>query len=309
MPPPDQYPAFQGNPAPPHARFTFLGTGTSAGVPVIGCGCHVCTSANPKDTRLRTSACIEWVDPVGQHRAVVIDTGPDFRQQVLRCKLQRLDAVLFTHNHVDHTFGLDDIRRFNATQHGPIDIYADDHTMDSLERVYEHIFRRERNVNDSFVATLIQHRISEQSVRDATPIVLWGMRFLPIRFLHGRLPVLGFRIEPTPALRSAWAANRNATANVPTDTLFPLAYCTDLSAVPPETWKRLTHLQTLVLDCLRPRKHPTHLSLDESLTIAHQVAAPATYFIHMTHDVLHDEANAELPEGVEYAYDGLTLAF
>jgi len=281
-------------------RFHFLGTGTSAGVPAIGCECEVCTSVDPRDRRLRTSACLTFTDPSGQERVVLIDTSPDLREQALRARLKRCDAVLFTHNHVDHTFGLDEVRRFNAVMKTPIDIYAEPHTLAHLRRVYAHIFEREHNVNDSFVASLIAHPIEP-----ATPIDLFGVRFTPIRLLHGRLPIVGYRIEPTP---QALAAGLGAASEHGRPSPFPLAYCTDVSAIPPESWSHLKGLGTLVLDALRPRHHPTHLTLDRAVEIAGRVGASRTYFVHMAHDLAHGATNAELPPGTELAYDGLELA-
>lgn len=269
-------------------RFTFLGTGTSAGIPTIGCGCAVCASTDPRDNRTRTSALVEWTDPRGHERAVLIDAGPDLRQQALRHGLSRLDAIVFTHNHVDHTFGLDEVRRFNLLMQRPIDIYASAHTLEHLRRVYKHIFEPSSNVQKSFVATLIAHEISA-----AHPIDLFGLRFTPIDLLHGRLPVLGFRIEPGSSLpRAEW---------------MPLAYCTDVSAIPTESWRHLAGLGTLVLDALRPRKHPTHLTLDDAVSIAGRVEAGRTYFVHMSHELAHAETNAGLPETMALAHDGLTL--
>lgn len=183
-------------------RFVFLGTGTSAGVPAIGCVCAVCTSEDTRDRRLRTAAALRFTDVKGQERVILLDAGPDLRQQALRAGLTRCDAILFTHNHVDHTFGLDEVRRFNAVQKSPIDVWADDHTMGHLRRVYAHIFEREKNVNDSFVATLIPRLIERAHVEDGLAIELWGVIVKPIRLLHGRLPVLGFRIDLDEALRA-----------------------------------------------------------------------------------------------------------
>ena len=270
-------------------RFTFLGTGTSAGIPLIGCDCAVCTSTDPHDNRTRTSALIEWTDPTGQDRAVLIDAGPDLRQQVLRHNLQRLDAILFTHNHVDHTFGLDEVRRFNITMGRAIDIYANAHTLEHLRRVYQHIFEPSRNIQKSFVASLIAHEIPSNH-----PIDLFGLRFTPINLLHGRLPVLGFRIEPTSSLpKPGW---------------MPLAYCTDVSAIPTESWPGFAGLKTLVLDALRDRKHPTHLTLDEAVSIASRVDADRTLFVHMSHELAHKATNDSLPESMALAHDGLTLS-
>ncbi len=271
-------------------RFTFLGTGTSAGVPCLGCDCATCNSDDPRDARTRTSALVEWIDPSGQARAVMLDAGPDLRQQALRHRLNRLDAILFTHNHVDHTFGLDEVRRFNITMDAPIDLYAEAPTMTHLKRVYAHIFDRASNVQDSFVATIIAHELKADR-----ELVLWGMRFTPIRLLHGRLPVLGYRIEP-----------EHPTAPEPNG-WWPLAYCTDVSAIPPESWAKLTGLQTLVLDALRRRKHPTHFTLGQAVGVAHEVEAAQTYFVHMAHDLPHEATSADLPPAMTLAHDGLSL--
>lgn len=273
-------------------RFLFLGTGTSAGVPTIGCSCATCTSTDPRDNRTRTAAAVRFTDAGGQPRTILIDAGPDLRQQALRHGLDRADAILFTHNHVDHTFGLDEVRRFNAVMEAPIDLYAERSTIEALHRVYKHIFDRANNVNDSFVATLIVHELDA-----ARPLDLFGVRFTPIRFLHGRLPVLGFRIEAAPGSPLA-RADRD---------VFPLAYCTDVSAVPPESWRHLKGLKTLVLDALRHRHHPTHLTLEQAVGVAERVGAERTYFVHMSHDLKHAETQASLPPGMHLAHDGLTL--
>lgn len=279
-------------------RFIFLGTGTSAGIPTIACSCAVCTSNDPHDTRLRTGAAVQWVDPDGNDRTVLIDATPDLRQQALRHRITRCDAVLFTHNHVDHTFGLDEVRRFNAVQRSPIDIYAEEHTLEHLRRVFKHIFESHNNVNDSFVATLIAHRIEPER-----PIDLHGVRFTPVRLLHGRLPIVGFRIEYLAPPKNAAPSASPATSSP----ILPLAYCTDVSAIPPESWRQLTGLRTLVLDALRHRRHPTHFSLAEAVNAAGNVAAEQTWFVHIAHEMGHAATNAELPEGMRLAHDGLVL--
>jgi len=269
-------------------RFIFLGTGTSAGVPAIGCDCPTCVSTDPRDTRLRTGAAIEWVDPEGRARVVLIDATPDLREQALRHHLRRCDAILFTHNHVDHCFGLDEVRRFNAVQRAPIDVYAEPRTMEALQRVFMHIFEQKSNVNPSFVATLLP-----QALRVDEPVNLFGLRATPIRLMHGRLPVLGFRLD--------WIADAGAPA------WLPLAYCTDVSAIPNETWPMLEGLSTLVLDCLRQRHHPTHLNVDQAVGLASEIGAQQTYFVHMAHQIRHAEVEPTLPEGISLAFDGLTL--
>lgn len=274
-------------------RFVFLGTGTSAGVPNIGCDCAVCTSSDPRDTRLRAAAAVQFTDQNGSPRTVLLDAGPDLRQQALRHRLDRCDAIFFTHNHVDHIFGLDEVRRFNALQQSPIPIYADAHTMESLRRVYKHVFDRDQNVNDSFVAHIIPHTLTEAQVEAAAPTRLHGVRFTPLRVLHGKLPILGYRIE--------------RDGPEPEGSPFPLAYLTDVSAIPTATWARLTGLRTLVIDALRHRRHPTHFTIAEALHAADRIGAHRTWFIHMSHDVGHEETEADLPPDVRLAYDGLVL--
>lgn len=266
-------------------EFIVLGSGTSAGIPAIGCDCEVCRSSDPRDSRLRTSAAIRFIDADDHPRTILIDASPDLRQQVLREGIDRCDAILFTHNHVDHTFGLDEVRRFNVTMQAPIEIYAEAPTLDHLDRVYRHIFQRDRNVNDSFVATL--------STRELVPgqtLNLFGLQVEPIRLLHGRLPVLGFRFDAPDA-----------------DAPLPLAWCTDVSSIPPEAWPRLAGLRGLFLDMLRERHHPTHLNLDQAIEAAGMIAAEHTWFIHMAHQIGHAQIDAVLPPGMALAWDGLRL--
>lgn len=279
-------------------RFLFLGTGTSGGIPLIACACAACTSTDPRDRRTRTGAAVQWVDPGGTPRTVLIDATPDLRAQALRHRLWRCDAIVFTHNHVDHIFGLDEVRRFNAVMKAPIDVYAERYVLESLRRVYKHVFEKDQNVNDSFVASLIAHEIPappESASKAAAPIELWGLSFTPVRLLHGRLPILGFRIE------APWGADEGSSA------VLPLAYCTDVSSIPPTSWRRLTGLRTLVLDALRIRTHATHFNLAQATSAALEIGAGATYFVHMAHEIVHAAIDAELPEGMHLAYDGLTL--
>jgi phosphoribosyl 1,2-cyclic phosphate phosphodiesterase len=277
-------------------RLRFLGTGTSSGIPAVGCFCAVCTSADPRDQRLRTSAAVEWVDSEGQERLVLLDAGPDLRLQALRAKLTRCDAIFFTHNHVDHTFGLDEVRRFNAVMGRPIDIYAEQHTLEHLFRVYKHIFDRQGNLNDSFVATLVPHRLTI-----GASVELHDMLFTPFRLLHGGLPIAGYRVEAAERLLRGRSETEIAASP------FPLAYCTDVSGIPPESWRLMEGLSTLVLDALRHRRHPTHLTVDQAVNIAERVGAKQTYFVHMAHDLPHETTDAALPEGVHLAWDGLVL--
>ncbi len=278
-------------------RFTFLGTGTSAGIPTIGCDCAVCHSDDPRDTRLRCSALIEFTDYEGQDRAILIDAGPDLRQQALASNMQRLDAVLFTHNHVDHTFGLDEVRRFNAIMDRSIMGYAEPHTMEHLQRVYKHIFDRASNVNDSFVATIVP-----APLRANDPISLYGLTITPIRMLHGNLPILAFRIEPSETQRPLTTRHTRDA-----DQWWPLVYATDVSAIPSESWIHLEHTRTLVIDGLRHRKHATHMTVDQAVSVSEQLGPLQTYLIHMSHDIAHAETDAALPQGINLAHDGLVL--
>ncbi|MEM7622850.1 MAG: MBL fold metallo-hydrolase [Planctomycetota bacterium] len=267
-------------------RFSFLGTGTSAGVPAIG---QPAPSDDPRDRRLRCSAVLRFVDPDGQPRTVLIDAGPDLRQQAIAAGLDRCDAILFTHNHVDHCWGLDEVRRFNVLMQKPIDVFADAHTMARLRDVYQHIFEPSRNRQRSFVASLIP-----TVVRPFEAFDLFGLRVTPLLLFHGRLPILGYRID---------AGSRAVSCG----SVLPLAYCTDVSAMPPETWPYLGGLEVLVLDALRYRKHPTHFNIADATRTAERAGAQRSFFIHMNGEVVHAEAEAELPDGVRLAFDGLEL--
>lgn len=278
-------------------RFIFLGTGTSGGIPMIACRCDACTSDDPRDRRTRTGACVQWTDSDGQERVVLLDTTPDLKEQAIRHDLWRCDAILYTHNHVDHIFGLDEVRRFNAVMpraedgsFAPIDVYAEDHTMQSLERVFLHIFNKDANVNDSYVATLGQKPLAH-----GQPVDLYGMRFTPIRLMHGALPIVGFRVEPAPGgglARADW---------------LPLAYCTDVSHIPDESWPLLEGLSTLVLDGLRWKSHPTHLTIDQAVEVAGRIGADKTWLVHIAHQVVHEKGEAHTPDSVSLAWDGLIL--
>ncbi|GJM19848.1 MAG: MBL fold metallo-hydrolase [Phycisphaeraceae bacterium] len=266
-------------------RLRFLGTGVSSGVPAIGCSCAVCTSTDPRDNRLRTSAALEFTDPAGVERVILIDASPDLRQQALRASLQRVDAILITHNHVDHIFGLDEVRRFNLVMGAPIDVHADAHTHESLRRVYRHIFEPERSVQRSFVASL-----NPREAKPLEPFDLFGLTVTPVPLLHGKLPILGYRFDHPDAPGA-----------------LPLAYCTDVSDIPHETRPHLGGLSTLVLGALRHKPHPTHFNIEQATAEAQRIGAERTYFVHMAHDVSHAQTSAALPEGVALAHDGLVL--
>ena len=273
-------------------RLTLLGTGTSAGVPVIACDCTTCTSTDPRDRRTRTGAMLQFTDATGQERVVLVDAPPDHREHSLRHRLRRVDAIVFTHSHVDHVFGLDDARLYNVSMKAPIQLYAERSVLDDLARMFEHIFKPHTNVNKSFVAD-----VRTTAVLPGQGIDLFGLRATPLRLLHGALPILGWRFD-------AGKSVNDAPLHLP---IFSAAYCTDVNAIPPETWPALRGLDVLVLDMLRERKHPTHFSLDESLDVAVRVGAGRTVFTHMTHDVRHAELSARLPAGVELGWDGLEI--
>ena len=248
-------------------RLTFLGTGTSTGVPAVGCPCDVCRSPDPRDKRLRASILLEW-----DGRAVVVDTGTDFRQQALRVGLDRLDAVLFTHDHADHIFGLDDIRPFNFRDRRPVPVYADALTWKGLERVYQYVFRP---TSYGGVPQVEVHTVEG-------PFELFGRRFDPHYVIHGRLPVVAYRFGRG-------------------------AYATDCNEIPDETVEALQGLDVLVLDGLRYADHPTHMTIPKALAYIERIAPKRAYLTHMNHEVRHEVVSRDLPPNIELAYDGLVL--
>ena len=274
-------------------ELVFLGTGTSAGVPVIGCDCPTCTSTDPRDKRLRCGACIRFTDSGGDPRTILLDVPPDHREQSLRERILRCDGILITHAHVDHVFGLDEVRRYNSLMQAPIGVHAEPPVHEELHRIFRHIYAQHRNVNNSYVADLY-----DVSIRPGASFVLHGLRVEPLRLLHGKLPILGFRLE---------AAGPDGEPLDEQPSPFPLAWCSDVSAIPAETWPRLAGLRTLVLDMLRDRAHATHFTVEESVAAATEVGAGSTWFLHMTHDLRHAELAARLPEGMAPAWDGLVL--
>ncbi len=259
------------------STFTFLGTGTSAGIPIIACDCPVCQSDDPRDQRTRASALITYTDTSNTTRNIFIDTSPDLRQQVLRHDLQTLDAIVYTHYHADHVFGLDDVRRFNAVMDRPIDIYAERSMLDWLHQTFNYIFDPHKNTNRSFIAQLTPNEVHEFQ-----PFELFGKPWLPVRLMHGRLPILGFRIDN-------------------------LAYCTDCSSLDPQTYTALENLDTLIIDALRYRHHPTHLTVDQALNIIDHLQPKKAYLTHIAHDISHADLEAKLPTTVHIAYDGLQI--
>ena len=224
---------------------------------------------------------------------MLLDCPPDHREHALRLDLDRCDTILITHAHVDHVFGLDDVRRYNVVQKSDIEVLAEPGVLDDLQRMFRHVFKAHENVNPSFVA-----RLSTAPIGPGRTFDRFGLRFEPLRLFHGRLPILGFRIE---ALDDLGKVARHQPAPL------PLAYCTDVSGIPPETWPRLEGLRTLVLDLLRPRSHPTHFTVDEAIEAAERIGAEKTVFIHMSHEIRHAELDPRLPEGMRLAWDGMRL--
>jgi len=255
------------------ATLVFLGTGTSHGIPMIACDCAVCTSSDPRNRRTRTSGLIEY----GENR-IVIDTSKDFREQAIREGMQRLDAVFFTHSHADHIFGLDEVRRFNHFQDGPIPCYGEEDTLRDVRRVFEYIFDPPEQVGGGIA------RVELFPVRPGEPVDACGLSVLPLRAWHGSLPITGYRIGK-------------------------LGYITDCSALPEETFAALEGLDVLVLDALRHRPHSTHYNVEQAVEAAHRIGARQTYFVHMSHDLDHETTNAGLPDGIALAHDGLRIEF
>ena len=251
-------------------KLTFLGTGTSTGVPSIGCECETCCSDDPRDKRLRVSVIIEHA---GQ--TVLVDTSSDFRQQALRYHLRHLDAILITHCHADHIFGLDDIRPLNF-RFGALGVYANERAWVDIKRIFKYIF--EPSHFGGGLPQVVPHVFYPQ----ASFCLAKDLQITPVETIHGRLPVMAYRFND-------------------------FAYATDLSEIPPESMAALKGLDVLVLDCLRFTKHPTHLWVDKALEFVEELKPRRTYFTHLAHDIKHERDSARLPPGVEFAYDGLVV--
>lgn len=251
-------------------KLTFLGTGTSTGVPSIGCDCETCLSANPKDKRLRVSVLVEHGG-----KKILVDTSIDFRQQALRSGIRKLDAVLITHCHVDHVFGLDDIRPLNF-RHGAMGVYANEVAWKDLRRIFQYIF-----VPTHFgggLPQLIPHTV----VKNSPFSIGKDLRITPLEVIHGALPVIAYRFND-------------------------FAYATDLKVIPDEAKAGLQNLDVLVLDCVRIKQHSTHLCLEEALSYIEELRPRRAYLTHLNHDILHKRESKLLPENVEFAYDGLIV--
>lgn len=250
-------------------RLTFLGTGTSQGVPMIGCGCEVCKSQDPRDKRLRASVLVEH-----EGLRVLVDAGPDFRYQMLRAGVSSLDAILLTHNHKDHTGGLDDIRAFNYHEKRATQIYCEQYVEESLRKEYSYAFEE---IKYPGAPEWDVHIIDEN------PFTIKGVEITPIRGRHFKLPVLGYRFGN-------------------------IAYCTDMNHIPEEEYSKLQGLDHFIINCVRRGRHISHYSLEQAIEVAEKVGAKHSWLTHLSHQLpCHEELTKELPEGILPAFDGLVI--
>jgi phosphoribosyl 1,2-cyclic phosphate phosphodiesterase len=259
------------------ATLTFLGSGTSMGVPTLGCGCAVCSDAHRPGSlnrRTRPSILLSY-----NNHNVLIDTGQDFHAQAVRENIQHLDAVLYTHGHADHVLGMDDLRPLTFGHREDLPLYADDATADVIERVFEYTFRKV----DRY-PTSARVRLNRISTEPGTAIDLFGARFLRIPVTHGRETISGYRFGCA-------------------------AYLTDMSDIPPEGLPLLQDLDILILDALRREPHPSHSHLEKSIALVNRIAPRRAFFTHISHDLEHDSTNAALPANIRLAHDGLQLTF
>lgn len=262
--------AFGSRYTPPvMVELTFLGTGTSNGVPIIGCACAVCRSDDPRDARSRSSAVVR-VDG----KTLLIDTATELRRQALATGLDRIDGVLMTHAHADHTGGFDDLRRFNELQQEWISVYCNERTAEMLRERYAYTFTEQY----PFFGGKPDLRLVEVE----NPFVVSGIDITPIPLMHGRLPILGFRVGD-------------------------LAYLTDAKTIPDESWPLLGGVDTLVVNALRERAHPTHFNFDEAIATVQRIRPRQAFLTHMSHETSHQQIIALLPEGISPAFDGLTI--
>ena len=252
------------------ASLTVLGSGTSMGVPTIGCNCAVCHSQDPRDRRTRPSIMVEY-----DGRCVLIDTTPDFREQAIRENITHIDAIIYTHAHADHILGLDDVRPLSFRSPQKIPLYAHESTADALESVFRYIF--DATYKYGGIARVEMHRINGL-------LELFGATFEPVELIHGDVTIHGFRFGPA-------------------------AYLTDFSEIPPHSMDRLRDLDILFLDALRHRPHPTHSTVANSLRLVDELRPRRAFFTHISHDLAHEETNKTFPDHVRLAHDGLKLEF
>ena len=251
-------------------RITFLGTGTSAGVPVIGCECVTCRSTDSRDKRWRPSVFLQLDDGT----SVLVDASPDLRAQALAFGVRRVDAILLTHGHADHVLGLDDVRIFNFRQRAPIPCYGTKQTLAAVRQMFAYVFDPATPRGGGLPQLALSVLVGPFSIGRCT--------IIPVPVMHGTLPVLGYRIGS-------------------------FAYVTDCNEIPASSWPLLEGLDVLVLDALRRKPHPTHFTVEQAVSVAHRIGARQTYFTHMAHDLPHGVTCARLPEGVALARDGLEL--
>lgn len=253
-------------------KITFLGTGTSQGVPLIGCPCEVCTSTDKRNKRLRSSI---WVQARGV--SVVIDSGPDFRYQMLRAGVKQLDGIVYTHGHKDHVAGMDDVRAYNFFTDQPVNLYATEETQQTLMREFSYVFA---DVHYPGVP-----RVHLNSIYPSQPFEIKGLMFTPILVKHMYMDVLGFRIGD-------------------------FTYITDANYITPDELDKIRGSKALVLNALRHEKHPSHFTLNEAIAVAESTGVQNTYFTHISHQLgRHADVESQLPDGIHLSYDGLTLDF
>lgn len=250
-------------------KITFLGTGTSQGVPVIACNCRACQSTDPKDKRLRTSVLVN----TGTIQ-VVIDSGPDFRQQMLNAEVRDLDAILFTHEHKDHIAGMDDVRAFNFINQKPVDVYAEQRVIEQIKQEFAYVFAEYQYPG---IPQVVVHEIADK------PFTVGGTEIIPIRVMHFRLPILGFRVGD-------------------------FTYITDANHIEEEEIEKIKGTRYLVVNALRKRQHYSHFTVSEAIRLIEKIGPEQAYLTHISHQMgLHEEVQSELPPGISLAHDGLEL--
>lgn len=279
------------------ARLTFLGTGTSQGVPMIGCGCEVCRSSDPRDKRLRSSALVRY-----REMTILIDAGPDFRQQMLREGVSHLDAILLTHNHKDHTGGLDDVRAFNYLERRASEIYCEPYVEESLRKEYSYAFAEKKypgapewhvheigpepfTISSGTEAEILEWESGKGYTHSTIQLdeEVRSAGIIPIRGMHYKLPVLGYRFGN-------------------------IAYCTDMNYIPEEEFEKLHGLDHFVINCVKHGRHISHFSLEEAIAVAQRIGARHSWLTHLSHQLpCHEILASELPDGILPAYDGLVL--